>query len=105
MGRCTFLPGSTHKRVAKSIGGMPLSAISPPQWAYVMRLAWRYRRQMPAELVPLHAAVKALDAWRPRPARQIGLKPSAAPRGRIARHRLTAADVRQMDIDDTLRSG
>jgi hypothetical protein len=51
----SILPGHPHKgfirRVAGQIeqSGQPLSA---RQEQHVLRLAWRYRRQMPAHLVP-----------------------------------------------------
>jgi hypothetical protein len=41
---------------------MYLDKISEKQWRHVIRLAWRYRRQMPFDLVPSQDAVAALDA-------------------------------------------
>jgi hypothetical protein len=40
---------------------MPYEAITEKQWRHVIRLAWRYRRQMPSHLVPSKDAVQALD--------------------------------------------
>jgi hypothetical protein len=61
LGECTFLPGSSHKRFARQVAAMRLEAISEKQWRHVIRLAWRYRRQMPRELVPSKDAVEACD--------------------------------------------
>lgn len=66
LGQCTFLPGSSHKRFARQVSQMYLDKITEKQWRHVIRLAWRYRRQMPAELIPSKDAVEALDAgWQP----------------------------------------
>ena len=50
----TFLPGSAHKRFARNMGfhaeHMPEKALTPKQAAHLVRLAWRYRRQIPAHL-------------------------------------------------------
>lgn len=61
LGQCTFLPGSSHKRFARNVSGMPLDKITPKMWRHVIRLAWRYRRQMPRDLVPSKDAVEAMD--------------------------------------------
>jgi hypothetical protein len=60
--RCTFLPGSAHKRFARDIAHMQLDKITEAQWRHVIRLAWRYRRQMPRDLIPSKDAVEAMDA-------------------------------------------
>lgn len=54
--RCTFLPGSHDKRFARDMAARAAMA-SPPdltekQAAHLARLAYKYRRQMPAHLVP-----------------------------------------------------
>lgn len=54
LARCKFLPGSTDKRFARDVasivsGGFPLTE---KQQAHVLRLAYKYRRQMPPGLVP-----------------------------------------------------
>lgn len=59
---CTFLPGSSHKRFARQLSQMYLDKITPKQERHLIRLAWRYRRQMPAGLVPSKDAVQALDS-------------------------------------------
>jgi ABC-type phosphonate transport system ATPase subunit len=64
LGRCTFLPGSAHKRFARQVSAMPLEKITEAQRRHVIRLAWRYRRQMPRDLVPSKDAVEAMDAER-----------------------------------------
>jgi hypothetical protein len=61
LGECTFLPGISHKRFARQVAAMRLEAISEKQWRHVIRLAWRYRRQMPPDLVPSKDAVEACD--------------------------------------------
>lgn len=48
----TFLPGSPHKRFARDIGQTDPRNFTPAQVRHVAHLAWRYRRQMPAHLVP-----------------------------------------------------
>lgn len=62
LAECTFLPASSHKRFARQVGQMHLDKITEKQWRHVIRLAWRYRRQMPLDLVPSKDAVAALDA-------------------------------------------
>lgn len=61
LGECTFLPGSAHKRFARTVAFIPLDKITPKMWRHVIRLAWRYRRQMPRDLVPSKDAVEAMD--------------------------------------------
>ncbi len=68
---CTFLPASSHKRFAGQLGRMHLAAITPRQWRYALRLAWRYRRQLPAELVPPRDLVPPAETFAPRPAKQL----------------------------------
>ncbi|WP_029554809.1 hypothetical protein [Xanthobacter sp. 91] len=48
----TFLPGSPHKRFARDIGRIDPRKFTRAQVRHVEHLAWRYRRQMPAHLVP-----------------------------------------------------
>lgn len=48
--RCTFVPGSNPKRFCRDT---PLdNTLTERQCAYIDILAWRFRRQMPAALVP-----------------------------------------------------
>lgn len=62
LGQCTFLPASSDKRFARSVATMPADKITERQKRHVIRLAWKYRRQMPADLVPSKDAVRAMDA-------------------------------------------
>jgi hypothetical protein len=62
LGQCTFLPASSDKRFAHSVATMPADKITERQKRHVIRLAWKYRRQMPADLVPSKDAVRAMDA-------------------------------------------
>jgi hypothetical protein len=62
LAHCTFLPGSPPKRFARQVSQMPLENITEGQRRHVIRLAYRYRRQMPRDLVPSKDAVEALDA-------------------------------------------
>lgn len=52
--RVTFLPAHPHKRFARDMAAMARNAADKPlsekQRKYLVNLAWRYRRQMPAEL-------------------------------------------------------
>jgi hypothetical protein len=61
LGRCTFLPASSDKRFARSLAVMPADRITERQRRHVIRLAWKYRRQMPRDLVPSRDAVSAMD--------------------------------------------
>ena len=62
LSQCSFLPGSAPKRFARQVSQMPLENISEGQRRHVIRLAYRYRRQMPRDLVPSKDAIEALDA-------------------------------------------
>jgi hypothetical protein len=59
---CTFLPGTAHKRFVRQVSQMPLEKITEGQRRHLIRLAYRYRRQMPREHVPSKDAIEALDA-------------------------------------------
>lgn len=53
--RCVFVPGSPDKRFARQIHDQLAGSARPitdRQAQHVLRLAWRYRRQMPSHLVP-----------------------------------------------------
>jgi hypothetical protein len=54
--RCTFLPASIEKRFANSMAARSRMqsppALTEKQSALMQQLAWRFRRQLPAELVP-----------------------------------------------------
>lgn len=54
---CSYLPGSPDKRFAHTMAAAatntPGIALSVKQQAYLQRMAWRYRRQLPAALVPV----------------------------------------------------
>jgi hypothetical protein len=56
LGRVTFPPGTAAKRVAHQMAfyaeRCPEREISERQHGYMIRLAWTFRRQMPAHLVP-----------------------------------------------------
>ncbi len=56
LGRVTYLPGIPAKRFARNMAAIaehrPDLDLSEKQNAYMQRLAWRYRRQIPADLVP-----------------------------------------------------
>lgn len=62
LSHCTFLPGSPPKRFARQVAQMPLENVTEGQRRHVIRLAYRYRRQMPRDLVPSKDAIEALDA-------------------------------------------
>lgn len=48
----TFPVAHPHKRFAWQMGFAQRETITPAQVRHVAYLAWRYRRQMPAHLVP-----------------------------------------------------
>lgn len=62
LGKCRFLPGHPNKRFARDIADMPVERLTERQRRHIIRLAWRYRRSMPFDLVPSKDAVMALDA-------------------------------------------
>lgn len=63
LAECTF-PLGTSKRFARQVAQMPLENITEGQRRHVIRLAYRYRRQMPRDLVPSKDAIDELDrAW------------------------------------------
>lgn len=59
---CRFLPGHPDKRFARDMANVPVERVTERQRRHIIRLAWRYRRSMPADLVPGKDAVTALDA-------------------------------------------
>ena len=76
LGRCIFLPASWDKRFARALAEMPEDKITERQRRNVIRLAWKYRRQMPHDLVPSKDAVRAMDGERfPQPGRKDGEMP------------------------------
>jgi hypothetical protein len=60
LGQCTFLPGSSHKRFARDI--QYAVTLTEAQRRHLIRLCWRYRRQIPMHLMPSKDAVAELDA-------------------------------------------
>jgi hypothetical protein len=52
LGRVSFPPGIASKRFVREMQSVPAEQVSPAQAAWIERLAWRYRRQLPKELVP-----------------------------------------------------
>jgi hypothetical protein len=56
LGRCNFLPAAAEKRFARAMAERaavsPAAPLSPLQAKYLGDLSWRFRRQMPADLVP-----------------------------------------------------
>lgn len=52
LSRCTFLRGSHDKRFARDLAAYIYLDLTERQAAHLNRLAWKYRRQMPAHLVP-----------------------------------------------------
>jgi hypothetical protein len=56
LGRCSFLPGTADKRFARDLAFLaehsPEREITERQALNLQRLAWKYRRQMPAALIP-----------------------------------------------------
>lgn len=62
LGNCSFLPGSSQKRFCRNMAETarlsPEHEISLRQRHYMEIMAWRYRRQLPSDLIP---ASKPLD--------------------------------------------
>ncbi len=60
LARCKFLPGSADKRFAHDMASRAQlkdpPALSERQGQYLKDLAYKYRRQMPADLVPSGSA-------------------------------------------------
>ena len=54
LARCSFLPGSSPKRLVRQIAGRDRSRpLTDRQRAYLWAVAWSWRRQLPAELIAL----------------------------------------------------
>jgi len=57
LGRCSFLPGTSQKRFCRDMAHLaqhsPDTALTEAQDRYLTIMAYRYRRQMPARLVPV----------------------------------------------------
>lgn len=55
LGRCTMLPGSWDKRFARDAAAIAErgGTLTDSQARNVERLAWKYRRQMPANIAPV----------------------------------------------------
>ena len=70
-----YVPIGPHGTFARHVAGLPLAGLTDAQWAQVMRLAWRYRKRLPAGVVPPAELVKLLPISRPERARA---KPIAA---------------------------
>ena len=66
LGNCSFLPGSSQKRFCRNMADIarlsPEKELSLRQRHYMEIMAWRYRRQLPRNCVPLS---KPLDLPRP----------------------------------------
>lgn len=58
---CSFPPRTATKRFAQTICSVPLAELSDRQRRHIIRLCWRYRRQIPWALVPSKDAVEAMD--------------------------------------------
>jgi len=56
LGNCTMVPGTKTKSFARAMAEMadrkPDKELTPLQARYMLDLSWRFRRQMPAHLVP-----------------------------------------------------
>jgi hypothetical protein len=59
LSNCTFLPASHDKRFARDIAHLATAGLdlSERQSAHLFRLAGKYRRQMPAGLVPVERPI------------------------------------------------
>jgi hypothetical protein len=57
LANCSFLPGSSQKRFCRNMGDIaklsPGKELSLRQRHYMELMAWRYRRQLPDDCVPL----------------------------------------------------
>jgi hypothetical protein len=60
LAKCRFLPGHPNKRFARDIA-QQTRPLTERQLRHLIRLAWRYRRSMPPDLVPSKDAVMAMD--------------------------------------------
>ncbi len=103
LGRCSFPLGTHANRFSRQVAAMPLGAISMRQWALVLRYAYRFRRQIPPDLVPARHLVLLLPGQVPTPPKRIDCDaaedaavqlPARSRSGRAARRRgAVAADV------------
>jgi hypothetical protein len=87
--RVTFPVGCPDKRFASDMGRIasPEREITIYQSNYLERLAWKYRRQMPAELVPSQKPVKLEKPPKPKTERR-------------PKRQETPADPKQMSLID-----
>ena len=54
LARCSFVPGTTHKRLVRQLAGRECKRpLTDSQRAYLWAIAWSWRRQLPADLVAL----------------------------------------------------
>ena len=55
LGRCNFLPGSWEKRFTRDVAAIAERGgeLTPRQQENVERLAWKFRRQLPADIAPV----------------------------------------------------
>jgi hypothetical protein len=79
LANCSFLPGSSHKRFCRNMADIarlsPEKELSLRQRHYMELMAWRYRRQLPADVIPHN---KPLDLPRP-------IKPPKEPKAVVAK--------------------
>lgn len=83
LGQCSFLPASAQKRFCRDLAYVaehsPDKELSPRQAHYMQIMAWRYRRQMPAHLVPAEKPAD-LPPPEPKPSRRAAKKAEAKER-------------------------
>lgn len=74
----SYPAGTRAKKFVADIQHVDPSTLSPPQCQYVYALAWRFRRQMPAHLVPSPPDDRKTGTWRPAVPRRIVVRSKAA---------------------------
>ncbi len=60
LGQCRFLPGTSAKRFARDLAEKSDDyELSPKQKKFFWFLCWRFRRQLPPEIVKMAELIKA----------------------------------------------
>lgn len=95
----SFPAHSAHKAFVRKVCEGSVDRVTPGQWAQIMRLAYRCRKQLRDELVPPADAVKRLDRWVPRPPVQLETVPDRPPsKAALRRARREARRAAQLDL-------
>lgn len=57
---CVFPPATNAKRFVRNVNVIPIEKVTEAQRDYLTQLAWKFRRQMPRDLVPTQMELLAI---------------------------------------------